>query len=147
MRDKYELTKGVVISLYVLIVSLIFWGMNKTDLSSDSQGAFFRFVTFFWGGGFAFHYLSVLLGLPAKEANWGEWKTLCWGLLKIHVVIGMTVISVSGIGKVFSYMEWPVFIGFALGLAVLSLGLWQSIATATEFGRLVERLREQRQDE
>ncbi|CAN0585515.1 unnamed protein product, partial [Laminaria digitata] len=142
LTDKYERTKRIVILGYVMTVSLLLWGMSNTDMTSYSEVSFFRFVMFFWAGGFAFHYLSILLSISATEENWSHWKGLSFRLLVILLVIMGTIWSIILSWKLVSYTGLPEIIFPFIGVGLFGVGIWLSMAAARQFGQALEQLQE-----
>lgn len=140
MVDKYERTKRIVIIGYLFIVTLVMWGVSKTDMATFSEVAFFRFSMFFWGGGFAFHYLNVLLGIPASEHNWDHWKDLSLRILLTMLTIGGTLLLMLLSAKLVSSCQWPAWLYFVAGIVLFGAGIWISIAQAVAFSRKLNEL-------
>lgn len=141
MVDKYELAKRMVIVVYVLLVSGILFAMSQTDMSSPNEMAFFRFASFFWGGSFAFHYLSALLPLPANERNWGQWKTLRRRLLIAAATIVTTIALMYAAARLVMWLEISLAIYALVALAVFGVGLWLSFGHAGKFHAELEFLK------
>lgn len=141
MVDKYERAKRIVIIIYVIVVSSILFAISLTDMSSPNEMAFFRFAAFFWGGSFAFHYLSTLLPLPANDRNLGHWKVLRRRLLIAALTIISTIALMYSMARLVIWLEISLLVYVPIALAIFGVGLWLSFAHAGNFHKEVDALK------
>ena len=141
MVDKYELAKRMVIVLYVLVISCILFAMSQTDMSSPNEIAFFRLAAFFWGGSFAFHYLSALLPLPANDRNWNHWKLLRRRLLVAAFTIVGTISLMYATARLVLWLEIPLVVYALTAMVIFGIGLWMSFGHAGKFHAELEALK------
>lgn len=142
MVNKYERTKRLVVMGYLSIVTLVLWGISNTDMATFSEAAFFRFAIFFWGGGFAFYYLSVLLELPATKKNWTHWLRLSQRILIAFLIIGGGLGLMLLVANVVMMFEWSPWIYVGVGISIFLIGIWLSIDQAAKFRVDVQQLAE-----
>ena len=142
MNDKYEIIKRATITLYILLVGLALWLMSLAEMQKFNELSYFKFVFYFFGSGFAFHFLNILLDLDANESNFSHWKALSYRLVLAGVPIVFTYISIYVGAAVAEKYEFSVYLYFAWGMGSFALGLWFSSIQVTKFHRKLTTLKE-----
>ena len=118
MTNKYEALKRIVILMYILLTSALLYAISLTDMSSLDETAFSRFAIFFWGGCFSFHYLSMLLPVPANESNSSHWKSLAGQLAILLAIIASTFLLMLGVTNAVLILNLSgLFFGYMTGKA------------------------------
>nr|WP_146219673.1 hypothetical protein [Pseudomonas sp. RW407] len=133
MTNKYEALKRFVILMYVLFTSALLYAISLTDMRGLDEAAFSRFAVFFWGGCFSFHYLSMLLPVPANESNSSHWRSLAGQLAILLAIISLTFLLILGVANAVLILNLSVWIYVGLAIFIFSSGIALSISNAMEF--------------
>ncbi|WP_422909245.1 hypothetical protein ACOCLD_11495 [Pseudomonas sp. MAC6] len=133
MTNKYEALKRFLILMYVLFTSALLYAISLTDMSSLDEAAFSRFAVFFWGGCFSFHYLSMLLPVPANERNLSHWRNLAGQLAILLAIIALTFFLMLGVAKAVLILNLSPWIYVGLAIFIFGSGIALSISNAMVF--------------
>ena len=125
--------KRSVIILYVFLTSALLYLISRSDMGSLDEAAFSRFAVFFWGGCFAFHYLSMLLPAPANERNSNHWKGLALQLTVLLTIILFTFLLMLGVAEAVLILKLSAWIYVSLAMFIFGAGIFLSIAEAKIF--------------
>ena len=114
--------------------------MNQTDMQSTTGASFIRFAFFFWVGGFAIHYLSILLSLPATQHNFSRWWRLAARLFCFLFLAAIALFSVWLLSRAARCGFLALWLYFVLSLAVLAVGCYFSVRQVGLFHALLYEL-------
>jgi hypothetical protein len=137
LTSKYERTKRLVITGYAVFSTLILWGMSRVDMQTMTGASLIRFASFFWVGGFAFHYLSRLLSVPATQNNWGRWLELARHLFWFFVIAGGSFFIVWVLSRLVLCGGLPPWLYVIISLTVLAGGFYLSVKRVGAFHDLL----------
>ena len=130
---KYQRTKNIVIFAYMFIVTLILFGISKTDMTSFNELSMSRFAFFFWGSGFAFYYLSIMLNMKATKENWNQWGSLSWHILQVIITLITTFCLMLWMAKYITSNNYPVEYYWVIGSTLFGIGLVITTNLAIKF--------------
>ena len=111
---KHGVTKRAVIMCWAVAVSIILYCMS-IPIGSNNSNFLFSMVSFgavLFGGGAAYHMVSLMIECPQTENNFEGWMRLVELLVKVYIGFALAV-TCSGIGVY--YKGW-------IGVSIIAAG-------------------------
>lgn len=99
LKVKYGVTKRSVIVLWGVAVSIVLYVMS-IPINAKETNLFFSMVSFgavLFGGGAAYHMISLMIECPQTDKNYDDWIKLVELLLKVYMGFAVVVTSL-GVG-------------------------------------------------
>lgn len=118
MKVEHGVTKRGVIIFWSIAVSIVLYVMSF-PINASGTNIFFSYVSFtavLFGGGAAYHMVSLMIECPQNDRNFDEWIKLVELLLKVYIGFSLAVLSLA-IGFYFKGVAGVVIllVGWAFG--------------------------------
>jgi len=140
VNDRYEIGRRTILGLYILISTTPLFFLNMAGIDSLDERGYLTFAMLIWSSGFAFHYLSVLLPLPANRENFHYWTPLAKRLISLPGIVLLTFGGMYIVIRFANAKELPDWLEFVTCLVILAIGFWRSLSQAQRFHQSVNAL-------
>ncbi|HBN8422659.1 hypothetical protein [Pseudomonas aeruginosa] len=97
LEIKHGVTKRGVILLWGIAVSIILYALSA-PINAKETNLLFSIVSFgavLFGGGAAYHMISLMIECPQNDKNFNDWIKLIELLLKVYMGFALVVLSLG----------------------------------------------------